>query len=106
MTFELKGRKEVTLRIVVAAVLLALAAGCANDKPSDRDKTAAATSVGILFTVDGVTVYRFGDGDRYHYFAVRDGRPDTITLSSWTENCGKNCRRTVQEEIPVLASRR
>ena len=91
--------------VLIACVLVTTA--CANQKPSkpsDVNKEVSSKSVGVLFTVDGVTVYRFGDGGRYHYFAVRDGRPDTITLSSWSESCGKNCWRQVDEQIDTLVS--
>ncbi len=88
---------------VILLLLLALM-GCANDKPSSNDRETASNSVGVLFTVDGVTVYRFGDQDRYHYFAVKTGRPDTVTLSGWTESCGKNCTKYISETVQVLAA--
>ena len=89
-------------RIVMILCALLVTSACANSKPDQTDMKVSAESVGILFSVDGITVYRFGDGGRYHYFAVRDGRADTITLSSWSESCGKNCSRQVDEQIDTL----
>lgn len=96
--------------LATAAILIVLMAmACAKNKPSATAKDEAANSVGILFSVDGVTVYRFGDGERYHYFAVRDGRPDTVTLTSWSEtrSCGRNCTRQerFEEQVAVLDAR-
>jgi len=93
------------MRRLLLVVLVVMTGACASNRPDATDKATAGDSVGVLFTVDGVTVYRFGDGGRYHYFAVRTGRPDTVTLSAWSESCGKNCTRQFVEEIPLIAER-
>lgn len=91
------------MRFILAIVATVLMVGCANSKPNSMDKAKANETAGALFTVDGVTVYRFSDGGRYHYFAVRTGRADTVAFSTWSESCGKNCTRTVSEELPLMA---
>jgi len=81
-------------------LMIVLAMACGGPPPSREQQAAAAATVGILFSVDGITVYRFYDvGSRPHYFAVRDGRPDTVTLSQY--RCGKSCVDT--DVLQVLA---
>ncbi len=91
-------------KLVVLCMLSILVAGCANDKPSTTSREVAKGSVDLLFTHDGVRVYRFGDGGRYHYYAVPYGG-GASTFSTWSENCGKNCTTTLTDEIQTLVAR-
>lgn len=92
-------------RLLVLAALCGIIAGCANERPSESDKADATSTAAVLFEVDGIRVYRFGDRGRYHYFAVpRSGAP-AQSVTTWSESCGKNCTRTVTDEISTLARR-
>lgn len=76
--------KALLLVLVTIALL-----GCAKDGEAVDAQTAvggADFSVVYLFEVDGVRVYRFSDGGRYHYFTT-DGT--SITDASYTTTVGK-----------------
>lgn len=61
-------------KIITAALAVVLLAGC-ETKQSEEVKTSTnpAYNVEKLFTVDGITVYRFEDNNRYVYFTNRRG---------------------------------
>jgi hypothetical protein len=87
-------------RLLVFGIVV-VAAGCSGDeKPSELRQMEAKSTVGLLFEHEGVRVYRFGDGVRYHYYAVAGNQ--AYTFSSWSESCGKNCTKHVVEEIPTV----
>lgn len=91
-----------------ALLLLAVgvfAAGCAAEPlHSDRTNNAAVT-VDLLFEHDGVAVYRFDDAGRFHYYAVPRSGARANSFSEWSEHCGKNCTRTITDEISTMAAR-
>jgi hypothetical protein len=97
---------------VVLVALAALVAGCGVHDPVEKSATSnAAMGLDLLFEHDGVRVYRFLDAGRHHYYAVTYGSitrqaPSVSTFSTWSENCGKNCTRTVTDEIPTLKGNR
>ena len=63
--------------ICLAVVVVALA-GCDGGEPELKAKLANGYEISLLFTHDGVTVYRFTDGGSYRYFA-------TSGSVSWTD---------------------
>ncbi len=80
--------------------LLALALLLTSCEPEGQETLASSNGrvpTGVLTRVDGCTIYYF-ETNRRHYF-VRCGQETTTTLNSWTEGCGKNCRRTVDDEV-------
>jgi hypothetical protein len=83
------------IRLVLLAALL-LIAGCEKEPLSRAVSTNREIPVDRLFEIDGCRVYRFYDG-RSRYFASCAG----VTSGSHTEPCGKNCLRTVPDEIPT-----
>lgn len=92
------------MRAALGAALLLLAlAGCVKE-PIATATVGNDVVVEKLFTHEGVTVYRFMDSWRYHYYAVRGDRIDTF--ASWSESCGKNCTRQHAEEVTTLEARR
>lgn len=94
---------------LVLSLSVVASAGCAKNQPSDESKATAADSVGLLFEHEGVRVYRFGDGGRYHYYAVPRNGVFASAFSEWTEtrSCGKNCTQTVVvlDEVPTVGVR-
>lgn len=86
------------MRIVMIAMALVLTVACRPvDPPNAEDRAVAGKSVALLFEHEGVRVYRFGDGTRYHYYVVaRDG--SALALSP--APCGKGC--VEDEEIQTL----
>jgi hypothetical protein len=93
-------RRIIVLCLIVMSGLLY--AACTKEAEEKRHASNANFDVELLFTVDGVRVYRFVDG-RSHYFAVA-GR-DAATFSTWSESCGKNCTRQVSDEIQTVVAR-
>jgi len=69
-----------------AAALVVATAGCAR-KAENSQQVNAEFRVDTLFTKDGCTVYRFYDIGNYRYFTNCAG------VTTWTEGCGKNCKR-------------
>ncbi|MFS2644222.1 hypothetical protein AAH098_15330 [Bacteroides uniformis] len=60
--------------IIISIALLALRACEAVHKPEEvKASSKQSYPVEKLFTVDGITVYRFRDNDRYVYFTNRTG---------------------------------
>lgn len=86
------------LRLTVLAALLLT--GCAKEPVSTARTDNGGINVELLFTHEGCRVYRFYDS-RYHYFTDCRGS----VVSTWTENCGKNCTRTLEEEIATRVDR-
>lgn len=59
--------------IIIAIALLALTACESKQVEEVKASTNQSYPVEKLFTVDGITVYRFRDKDRYVYFTNRTG---------------------------------
>lgn len=78
--------------VLLASVLFVL--GCAKDSISKLPTDNKNIDVGLMFTHEGCKMYRFYDEGRSHYFTNC-----TETISSYTENCGKNCIKTISENI-------
>lgn len=73
---------------------------CKASPQETKQTSNAEIKVELLFEHEGVRMYRFQDGSRYHYYAVpRSGWSSVM----YTENCGKNCSREVS--IPTVALR-
>lgn len=83
-------------------ILLMLLVGCEVADPIEIHRTDnAQVPVSLLFTHEGCKIYRFGDDGQYRYF-VKCSNGDASTSSDHIENCGKNCRHTVVEEVPTV----
>jgi hypothetical protein len=80
------------LLIIVCAVVFV--ASCGGDQPTNESRERAATTMGLLFEKDGISVYRFYDEGRYHYVAVPRSGSWASASTEWTEcrSCGRNCR--------------
>ena len=59
--------------IIISIALLALTACESNKVEEVKASSNQSYPVEKLFTVDGITVYRFRDNDRYVYFTNRTG---------------------------------
>lgn len=92
--------------LMFVALLFLIACGHA---PDAGEKAKAQMTAGVVLEIDGIRVYRFTDGDNYHYFAVPRSGAAASTFADWTRcySCGKNCTRCVQEsdDIPTMATR-
>ncbi len=88
-----------------AAAVLAIAAvglfGCLEDPVSGGRSSNSKIYVGLLFEHEGCRVYRFTDGGRSHYYA-RCLSSSVETFETHSENCGKNCTRTVETRVPTV----
>jgi len=60
--------KRYNLRLLVISLAL-VASGCINESVSSSNE-GMGIKVEYLFVKDGVKVYRFRDGGRYHYFTT------------------------------------
>ena len=61
-------------KIITAALTIILFAGCETKQVEEvKTSTNPTYRVEKLFTVDGITVYRFEDNSRYVYFTNRAG---------------------------------
>lgn len=79
------------MRLWILCVVAALAISC-EVQPLEQAETAnPGVTVHKLFEYDGCTVFRFKDAGVNVYWANCPGS----TRSSHTEDCGKNCTRTV-----------
>lgn len=76
------------LLLLLVAVTLA---GCSKDPVAVSSTDNQEIPVAELFTHKGITVYRFSDGGRWVYFTSKA----TDITAKHTENCGKNCFRSV-----------
>ena len=74
---------------------LMLLTACHNPAESLANPSNVEFKVERLFTVDEITVYRFTDGARSHYFASKGS-----TFSNYGKQMGK-CRNYFPEEIPT-----
>jgi hypothetical protein len=61
--------------------------------------------VSLLFEHDGCEVFRFVDGGNYRYYVRCKPGDDVTAIEQHTQYCGKNCYRTVQEEIQTVTAR-
>lgn len=76
-------------RLAIIGAVVALAA-CNRVTPEQTTRPGVdGTAVERLFTVDGITVYRFYDAGRNVYFTSNGA-------THHTENCGKSCTVTVE----------
>ena len=69
-------------KILLAAAIIAALTGCYKDAQSTKIE-GNGVKVELLFEHNGIKMYRFLDGGRYHYFTDRG---ETIT----NEQSGKN----------------
>lgn len=51
----------------------------------------------VIREADGCKVYAFHKGDREHFFTRCPAATDTET--TWSESCGKNCRKEMSDHI-------
>ncbi len=89
------------MRYFALVIVVALTA-CATDPPDSRAQMVAKDSVALLFEYEGVRVYRFGDGSRYHYYAVPRNGAFASAFSEWSETCGKGCEKVITEDFPTI----
>jgi hypothetical protein len=59
----------IDMKKLMAICVLALV-GCYND-PQSTNMEGNGVKVELLFVKDSIRVYRFSDGERYHYFTDR-----------------------------------
>lgn len=83
-------KRILTILWICLLMMIGMFSACLNKAQEHRQASNGNFDVQLLFTVDGVRVYRFLDGHA-HYFAVA-GR-DATAFS--TESCGKNCTQEV-----------
>lgn len=57
-------------KILTIVLLSTLLIGCVNE-PQSTSVTGNGFKVEYLFEKDGIKVYRFNDGGKYHYFTTR-----------------------------------
>jgi hypothetical protein len=74
------------MKLIIALLAIAALTACGG-KPEETRAVGVDFQVDKLFTVDGCTVYRFGDAGYMRYFTNCSGS------TSWQEPCGKNCTR-------------
>lgn len=84
-------------RIQILLFSMILFFGCQKSASHSVQSTNSNFKVEVLFTVDGITVYRFEDSGRDHYFCARGSQG--ICMSGHIQHCGKYHRRYVPEEI-------
>ena len=81
-------------KIMLSLTVLAMVAGC--NKPAESVvRTGVEFTVERLFTHEGCTVFRFGDGGSSRYFTRCDGIAAQST-TTWQESCGRGCTRRVE----------
>ena len=98
--------RAVTGRAVLLLLAISLlAAGCVANPVTREQTNNAEVAVDLLFEHEGVRVYRFTDGGRFHYYAVPRAGVHAESFSTWSEPCGRRCTRTVTDEIQTVASR-
>lgn len=87
----------------LALLLAALAlAGCGrNPAEAVAPSSNVHFQVGRLFTHEGCTVYRFVDGVHHRYYVRCDGGHAAAHFDH-TEQCGKNCTRTIDNAIQTI----
>jgi hypothetical protein len=84
--------------LVLAAVGVVVIVGCTKDPVSTTYTNNPEVPVSVLFEYDGCKMYRFADDGRHHYYAKCENAK-VQTENSHTESCGKNCTRTVEDNI-------
>lgn len=80
------------LTIAIITLLILSMMSCTKDAEFKVSSTNNNFEVEQLFTTNGITVYRFVDNGKYHYFTKNE--------TSQQISCGKNCTR--EEVIPHL----
>jgi hypothetical protein len=78
------------LKCMVLGLLVVLA-GCSK-KAESTVTVGNQIEVSKLFSIDGCTIYRFGDGGRHHYFSNCTGQASSIQ---------SNGKSTYTESIPT-----
>lgn len=89
------------LRTALFGVVLVGLGGCASEPAPGGGNLPTSNpevSVDVLLEVDGYRVYRFHDAGYPRYFVT----PTGAVIGSHTQSCGKNCTRTVADEIRTL----
>lgn len=77
-------------KIITAALAVVLLASCETKQVEEvKTSTNPTYKVEKLFTVDGITVYRFEDNSRYVYFTNRTGNVEYTR----THHAGKVVKR-------------
>lgn len=95
----MKVREGMSMRFLIAVLLLGLAA-CEDNIQKTLKSSNAAVEVGLLFKVDGCSVYRFSDAGYYRYFVRCDGSAEVSTEFS-DELCTSDGKTTTCTETPV-----
>lgn len=90
--------------LLVMLALLVAACIQANTPVSQGPTSNTAVPVSLLFEHNGVSVYRFIDAGRYHYYVVQGTQPLSM-FHEWSQQCGKNCTTVVLDEIPTVVAR-
>jgi hypothetical protein len=73
---------------------LILLSSCAKDPVSTSQTDNSNVPVALLFTNKECSVYRFYDDGHYHYYTDCSG-----TSTTYTTSCGKNCTKTINDDI-------
>lgn len=73
------------MKKLILVIVLALVA--CSKRPESTTKAGVDFTVDKLFTVDGCTVYRFGDGGETHYFTNCRGTTINRTSCDDKNNC-------------------
>jgi len=79
--------KRLTLLLLLLALCLAALTGCKVKEQSETQTSNSEVKVQLLFTHDGVKVYRFNAGDRWVYYTDARGK------TAWDEQHGKVTER-------------
>jgi hypothetical protein len=65
-------------KLILIIVVGLMSVGCVKD-PQSSETVGNGFQVGFLFEKDGIKVYRFYDGGRFHYFTSKG---ETISVQS------------------------
>lgn len=91
------------MRAVLLLIAALLVTGCEAAPPDAFTAAHAAKTVGLLFEHEGVRVYRFSDGGRWHYYAVqRTGPAEASNTVCTTHGKTTTC---IDDEVPILVRR-
>lgn len=83
------------IRLALVSATLAALAGCAQPALSTHATENPSISYEVLFSRNGCEVGRFMDYGRPVYVTVCPESGVSAAQSSYVEQCGKNCHRTV-----------
>jgi hypothetical protein len=92
------------MKIILSGLALLMLTGCLKDAERAASSSNGQVTVGLLTSVEGCDVYRFFDDGNAHYF-VKCKDAHVTEIDERTESCGKNCTRTVVEEIPTVVTK-